>query len=98
MSGSLSYQNIDLVMKGQDQHRGTQFVHSRGARKGAVTLGRGELGPRNCWGQLSYAIKNQLGHPKPATRGFGTKYLHWGIFLALRWFFMAWEYFEFKSP
>ena len=27
--------------------------------------------------QLSYAIKNQLGHPKPPTRGFGTKYLHW---------------------
>ena len=22
--------------------------------------------------QLSYAIKNQLGHPKPPTRGFGT--------------------------
>ena len=21
--------------------------------------------PRNCWRQLSYAIKNQLGHPKP---------------------------------
>ena len=49
MSGSLSYQNIDLVMKGQDQHRGTQFVHSRGARKGAVTLGRGESGgPQVC--------------------------------------------------
>ena len=24
-------------------------------------------------GQLSYAIKNQLGHPKPPTRGFGTQ-------------------------
>ena len=24
----------------------------------------------NCWRQLSYAIKNQLGHPKPPTRGF----------------------------
>ena len=23
--------------------------------------------------QLSYAIKNQLGHPKPPTRGFGTQ-------------------------
>ena len=30
-------------------------------------------GPRNCWRQLSYAIKNQLGHPKPPTRGFGTQ-------------------------
>ena len=25
------------------------------------------LDPRNCWRQLSYAIKNQLGHPKPPT-------------------------------
>ena len=23
--------------------------------------------------QISYAIKNQLGHPKPPTRGFGTQ-------------------------
>ena len=31
--------------------------------------------------QLSYAIKNQLGHPKPPTKGFGTqKYPHWGYF------------------
>ena len=30
--------------------------------------------PRNCLRQLSYAIKNQLGLPKPSTRGFGTKY------------------------
>ena len=30
--------------------------------------------------QQSYAIKNQLGHPKPPTRG---------ILLAPRWFFMA---------
>ena len=43
--------------------------------------------PRNCWRQLSYAIKNQLGHPKPPTR----KGL-WnagGILRAPRWFFMA---------
>ena len=26
------------------------------------------LDPRNCWRQLSYAIKNQLRHPKPPTR------------------------------
>ena len=26
-------------------------------------------GPRNCWRQLSYAIKNQLGHTKPPTWG-----------------------------
>ena len=38
------------------------------------------LDPRNCWRQLSFAIKNQLRHPKPPTRG---------VFHALRWFFMA---------
>ena len=38
--------------------------------------------------QLSYAIKNQLGHPKPPTRGFGTQRPNWSL-LALRWFFMA---------
>ena len=38
--------------------------------------------------QLSYAIKNQLGHPKPPTRGFGTQ-RHNGSLLAPRWFFMA---------
>ena len=27
------------------------------------------LDPRNFWRQLSYAIKNQLGHPKPPTTG-----------------------------
>ena len=44
LSGSLTYQNIDLVMRGQKNQRsyGTQFLHSRGARRGAVTLGRGE--------------------------------------------------------
>ena len=32
------------------------------------------LDPRNCWRQLSYTIKNQLGHPKPSEElvgGFG---------------------------
>ena len=38
--------------------------------------------------QLSYAIKNQLGHPKPPTRGFGTQRPN-GSLLAPRWFFMA---------
>ena len=38
--------------------------------------------------QLSYAIKNQLGHPKPPTRGFGTQRPN-GSLLALNWFFMA---------
>ena len=38
--------------------------------------------------QLSFAIKNQLGHPKPPTRGFGTQRPN-GSLLALRWFFMA---------
>ena len=37
--------------------------------------------------QLSYAIKNQLGHPKP-TRGFGTQRSN-GSLLAPRWFSMA---------
>ena len=39
--------------------------------------------------QLSYAIKNQLGHPKPPTRGFGTQRPILGSMLAPRWFFMA---------
>ena len=39
--------------------------------------------------QLSYAIKNQLGHPKPpTTRGFGTQRPN-GSLLAPRWFFMS---------
>ena len=37
--------------------------------------------------QLSYAIKNQLGHPKTPTRGFGTQRPK-GSLLAPRWFFM----------
>ena len=38
----------------------------------------------------SYAIKNQLWHPKPPTRGFGTQIPpSGGILLAPRWFFMA---------
>ena len=43
MAGELSYQNIDLVVRGHDSNRGTQFVHSRGARRGAVRLGRGKI-------------------------------------------------------
>ena len=40
--------------------------------------------------QQSYVIKNQLGHPKPPNRGFGTqKKPLVGILLAPRWFFMA---------
>ena len=39
--------------------------------------------------QQSYAIKNQLGHPKPPTRGFGTQRPLLGSLLAPRWFFMA---------
>ena len=35
--------------------------------------------------QQSYDIKNQLGHPKPPTMDFGTKYPP----NTLRWFFMA---------
>ena len=42
MAGQLSYQNIDLVVRGHDHVRGTQFIHARGGRRGAVTLGRGE--------------------------------------------------------
>ena len=38
--------------------------------------------------QLSYAIKNQLGHPKPPTRGFGTQRPNWSL-LAPRWLFMG---------
>ena len=35
--------------------------------------------------QLSYAIKNHLGHQKPSTRGFGTQRQN-GSLLAPRWF------------
>ena len=43
---------------------------------------RSRLDQRDCWRQLSDAIKNQLRHPKPFTRG---------ISLGPRWFFMASE-------
>ena len=33
--------------------------------------------------QQSYAIKNQLGHPKPSTRGFGTQNTILGVFCLL---------------
>ena len=33
--------------------------------------------------QVSYAIKNQLGHPKPPTRGFGTQNTPRGVFCLL---------------
>ena len=42
--------------------------------------------------QQSYAIKYQLGHPKPPARGFGTQNTPialGGILLAPRWFFMS---------
>ena len=38
--------------------------------------------PRSCWRQQSYAIKNQLGHPKHKKK-------QRVFLLALRWFFMA---------
>ena len=37
--------------------------------------------PRNCWRQLSYAIKNQLGHPKPPSKGFGAQNTSIGEYL-----------------
>ena len=47
-------------------------------------------GPRNCLRQLSYAIKNQLGHPKPLEGALERKIPPLGgILLAPRWFFMA---------
>ena len=33
--------------------------------KARVLPSMSRLDPRSCWSQLSYAIKNQLGHPKP---------------------------------
>ena len=42
----------------------------------STLIGRGPTLLRSHWSrasQQSYAIKNQLGHPKPPTRGFGTQ-------------------------
>ena len=42
--GALSYQNIDLVLRGGPGTRHPQFLHARGGRAGRVTLGRGNSG------------------------------------------------------
>ena len=45
MSGLLTYQNIDLVIRGAGNALApTQFLHARGARRGVVRLGRGNTG------------------------------------------------------
>ena len=45
MSGLLSYQNIDLVIRGAGNSLAmTQFLHARGGRRGVVRLGRGNTG------------------------------------------------------
>ena len=51
-TGLLSYQNIDLVIRGtRGQYPGhvtsqamTQFLHARGGRRGVVRMGRGNTG------------------------------------------------------
>ena len=45
MSGLLSYQNIDLVIRGISTSEAmTQFLHARGGRRGVVRMGRGHTG------------------------------------------------------
>ena len=44
LAGQLTYQNIDLVIRGNSGPRSTQFLHGRGGRRGVVTLGRGNTG------------------------------------------------------
>ena len=54
----------------------SSLVHSHWSRNDEARLSLVERFIVLLW-QLSYAIKNQLGHPKPPTRGFGTQNTLW---------------------